>query len=103
MPKLREQGFEAIDDWMSMAGPKYMQALEDRMAELTGQGVGFFKLDGVFGHLNLRNFELHGARYGLPEMPQLGVDGLKAGQQGAERSEVSTSSSSTTSAPGRSA
>ena len=77
--KLRAQGFEAMDNWMSMAGPKYMQALEDRMLELTRQGVGFFKLDGVFGHLNLRNFELHGARYGLPEMPQLGLEGLQAG------------------------
>lgn len=81
IPKLREQGFEALDDWMSMAGPRYMQALEERMVELTKQGVGFFKLDGVFGHLNLRNFELHGARYGLPEMPQLGLDGIKAGDK----------------------
>ena len=79
--KLRAQGFEALDDWMSMAGPKYMQALEDRMVELTRQGVGFFKLDGVFGHLNLRNFELHGARYGLPEMPQLDIADFKAGDK----------------------
>lgn len=77
--KLREQGFEAMDDWMSMAGPRYMQRLEDRMADLTRQGVGFFKLDGVFGHLNLRNFELQGDRYGMPTMPQLGLEGLKAG------------------------
>jgi hypothetical protein len=79
--KLRRQGFEALDDWMSMAGPRYMQALEDRMVELTRQGVGFFKLDGVFGHLNLRNFELHGAKYGLPEMPQLGLEGFTAGDK----------------------
>ena len=79
VPKLREKGFEALDDWMSMAGPKYMQALEDRMVGLTRQGVGFFKLDGVFGHLNVRNFELHGERYGLPSMPQLGLDGFKSG------------------------
>lgn len=77
--KLRAQGFEGLDNWMSMAGPKYMQLLEDRMVELTKQGVGFFKLDGVFGHLNLRNFELHGATYGLPEMPQLELDGFTAG------------------------
>lgn len=77
--KLRAQGFEALDDWMSLAGPKYMQALEERMVGLTRQGVGFFKLDGVFGHLNLRNFELRGERYWLPSMPQLGLDGLKAG------------------------
>jgi hypothetical protein len=79
--KLRAQGFEALDDWMSMAGPRYMQALEDRMIELTRQGVGFFKLDGVFGHLNLRNFELHGAKYGLPEMPQLGLEGFTSGDK----------------------
>lgn len=79
VPKLRAEGFEALDDWMSLAGPKYMQALEDRMVGLTRQGVGFFKLDGVFGHLNVRNFELHGERYGLPSMPQLGADGFKAG------------------------
>jgi len=79
--KLRAQGFEALDDWMSMAGPRYMQALEDRMVELTRQGVGFFKLDGVFGHLNLRNFELHGAKYGLPEMPQLDIADLKSGDK----------------------
>lgn len=74
--KLRAQGFEALDTWMSMAGPKYMQALEDRMVELTKQGVGFWKLDGNFGHLNQRNFELHGAKYGVPEMPQLGLEGF---------------------------
>jgi hypothetical protein len=79
VPKLREKGFEALDDWMSMAGPKYMQALEDRMVELTRQGVCFFKLDGIFGHLNLRNFELRGERYGLPVMPQLGLDGFASG------------------------
>ena len=77
--KLRGAGFEALDDWMSLAGPRYMQSLEDRIVELTQQGVGFWKLDGLFGHLNLRNFELHGSRYGVPEMPQLGIEGLKAG------------------------
>lgn len=79
--KLRGQGFEALDTWMSMAGPRYMQALEDRMVELARQGVGFFKLDGLFGHLNQRDFELHGGRYGLPEMPQLGLDGFTSGDK----------------------
>jgi hypothetical protein len=76
--KLRDQGFEALDTWMSMAGPKYMQALEERMIELTKQGVGFFKLDGIFGHLNTRTFELKGDKYGLPVMPQLGVDAFRS-------------------------
>ena len=77
VPKLRAKGFEALDDWMSMAGPKYTQALEDRMVTLTRQGVCYFKLDGIFGHLNVRNFELHGERYGIPALPQLVADGLK--------------------------
>lgn len=79
--RLRAQGFEALDKWMSMAGPKYMQALEDRMVELTKQGIGFWKLDGIFGHLNQRNFELHGAKYGVPEMPQLGIEGFTSGDK----------------------
>jgi hypothetical protein len=77
--KLRAQGFEALDDWMSMAGPRYMQALENRLVELTQEGVGFYKLDGVFGHLNIRNFELHGEKYGIPATPQLGLTGFSAG------------------------
>ncbi|MDR2762039.1 MAG: hypothetical protein LBB88_05510 [Planctomycetaceae bacterium] len=74
--KMKNQGYEMLDPWASMAGPKYMQAFEDRTVELTRQGVSFFKLDGIFGHLNVRNFELHGGRYGLPEMPQLELDGF---------------------------
>jgi len=76
---MRAQGFESLDDWMSMAGPRYMQALEDRLVELTRQGVGFYKLDGLFGHLNRRDFELHGEKYGLPSLPQLGVQDFTAG------------------------
>jgi hypothetical protein len=79
--KYRAKGFEALDNWMSLAGPKYMQLLEDRMVELARQGVGYFKLDGLFGHLHLRNFELHGERYGIPHMPQLGLEGMKAGDR----------------------
>ena len=78
VPQLKEQGFETMGKWMSMAGPKYMQLLEDRMLELTNKGVNYFKLDGIFGHLNTREFELHGDRYGIPYMPQLGTDGLSA-------------------------
>jgi len=76
---MRAQGFESLDDWMSMAGPRYMQALEDRLVELTRQGVGFYKLDGLFGHLNRRDFDLHGEKYGLPSLPQLGAQGFSAG------------------------
>jgi hypothetical protein len=76
VPRYRDQGFEALDNTMSLAGPRYMALLEDRMVELTASGVTYFKLDGLFGHLNTRDFELHGERYGLPGMPQLGLDGL---------------------------
>ncbi|MBN1124282.1 MAG: hypothetical protein JXA82_04685 [Sedimentisphaerales bacterium] len=81
IPSLRKLGWEAMDDWMSMAGPKYMGMFEKRMVELTGMGMAYFKLDGLFGHLNLRNFELQGDRYGLPVMPQLGLEGIKSGDE----------------------
>lgn len=76
VPRYRAAGFEALDNYMSLAGPKYMDLLEKRMVELTKSGVTYFKLDGLFGHLFTRDFELHGAPYGLPEMPQLGLDGI---------------------------
>ena len=76
VPNYREKGFEALDQYMSLAGPKYMQLLEDRMLELTSQGITYFKLDGLFGHLNRREFELNGQKYGIPYMPQLGTEGL---------------------------
>ena len=75
----RGNGFEALDNWMSLAGPKYMKLLEARMVELAGGGVSYFKLDGLFGHLNTRNFELHGDRYGIPHMPQLKLGEMKSG------------------------
>lgn len=76
--RFKEQGFETMGKWMSMAGPKYMQLLENRILELTNSGVSYFKLDGVFGHLNTREFELHGNKYGIPYMPQLGTETLSA-------------------------
>ena len=81
VPKLKAQGFEALDNWMSLAGPKYMQALEDRMVELASQGVTYFKLDGLFGHLNTRDFDLHGDKNGSPYMPQLGLEGFRSDDQ----------------------
>ncbi len=72
----REAGYEALSLSMSMCGPKYMDALQKRMLELTRQGVTFFKLDGVFGHLNTRDFELNGR--GCPSMPQLETEGFSA-------------------------
>ena len=77
VPIMREKGLEALDEYMSLAGPKYMQLLEDRMLELTTQGVTYFKLDGIFGHLNRREFDLNGSDYGIPTMKQLDTKGFK--------------------------
>ncbi len=76
VPRYRAAGFEALDNTMSLAGPQYMTLLKERMVELTRSGVTYFKLDGLFGHLHTRDFELRGGRYGLPEMPQLGTEGF---------------------------
>jgi hypothetical protein len=73
VPALKQEGYETLGRWASLAGPRYMDALEERMAALTTAGVAFYKLDGLFGHLNQREFELHGRRYGLPELPYLGA------------------------------
>ncbi|BDD11367.1 enterotoxin [Fulvitalea axinellae] len=74
--KLGEQGFESLNLSMSLAGPKYMKMLEERILELTKQGVSYFKFDGTFGHLYIRDFELNGR--GAPAMPQLGISDWKA-------------------------
>ncbi|MEG0645924.1 hypothetical protein [Bacteroides sp.] len=71
---LRENGYEALSLSMSMAGPKYMDKLENRIIELTKQGVTYFKYDGLFGHLNTRDFELEGRN--TPYMPQLNTQGF---------------------------
>lgn len=76
VPKLEQQGFEGLGFSMSMTGPRYMDALEKRILELTGQGIGFFKFDGIFGHLYTRAFELQGR--GTARMPQLGTDGMSS-------------------------
>ena len=73
---LREKGYEALSLSMSMAGPKYMDKLEERVLKLTKQGVNYFKFDGLFGHLNIRDFELNGR--GVPMMPQLKTEGFEA-------------------------
>lgn len=73
---LRKKGLEALSLSMSMAGPEYMSKLEDRILELTRKGVAYFKFDGLFGHLNIRDFELNGR--GVPTMPQLNTQGFRA-------------------------
>lgn len=60
IPKMKAGGFKALDPWMSLSAPGYIDKLEERMVELTKQGVTYFKLDGIFGHLNIRNFDIPG-------------------------------------------
>lgn len=60
IPKMRAAGWRTLDPWMSMTGDAYMDALEKRMVELAKSRVDYFKLDGVFGHLNTRNFDVEG-------------------------------------------
>lgn len=75
MPKrMKEYGFEALDQGMSMTGEKYMGRLEERLVEFTRDGITYFKFDGLFGHLNQRDFELQGR--GTAAMPQLGLEGF---------------------------
>ncbi|MDO4550255.1 MAG: hypothetical protein Q4C96_03265 [Planctomycetia bacterium] len=65
----RAAGYEALSLSMSMCGPKYMDLWEKRVLELTKLGISYFKFDGLFGHLHVRDFELQGR--GCPGMPQL--------------------------------
>src|SRR6185369_7283657 len=62
----KSQGNEVISEFMCMAGPKYMDGLEKRLLELQGQGVKYFKLDGIFGQENDRDFCPFGKDHGHP-------------------------------------
>ncbi len=73
---MRQKNYEALTLSMSMSGPQYMQKLEDRILELTRQGVGYFKYDGLFGHQYTRDYELNGR--GAPTMSQLDTKGFTA-------------------------
>ena len=77
--RMRGYGFEALSYGMSMTGEKYMGKLEDRVIDLARHGVSYFKFDGLFGHLNIRDFELQGR--GTPAMPQLGMDGFSTSDE----------------------
>ena len=76
VPQLREAGMGGLKNYMSLANSPYMDMLEERMVGLTELGVTYFKLDGLFGHLNTRDFDLNGAVRGVPVMPQLGTAGI---------------------------
>ena len=58
MPRMQEYGFETLSYGMSMTGKKYMLKLEERVLELARMGISYFKFDGLFGHLNLRDFDI---------------------------------------------
>ena len=60
IPSMRKAGWRTLDPWMSLTGTYYMDALEQRMVELAASGIACFKLDGLFGHLNTRNFDIDG-------------------------------------------
>jgi len=77
VPALRAGGYEALGKWMSLTGPRHMQAFENRILELTRMGVVFYKLDGIFGHAARREFELRsGDAYGMPPLPHLQLGGF---------------------------
>ena len=77
VPHMREKGWGGLETFMSLANSPYMEKLEKRMLELTRDGVTYFKLDGLFGHLNQRDFDLEGAaERGVPVMPQLVPKGI---------------------------
>ena len=78
VPTLRKKGWGGLTHYMSLANTKYMDMLEDRMVQLTKDGVTYFKLDGTFGHQFRRNFDIDGAANGVPTMPQLGTAGWAA-------------------------
>lgn len=75
VPSLREKGWGGLTNYMSLANTKYMDMLEERMVQLTREKTTYFKLDGCFGHLNIRDFDIDGAANGVPTMPQLGTKG----------------------------
>ena len=74
VPSLRKKGWGALGNYMSLAYTPYMDRLEVRMVELAKMGVSFFKLDGLFGHLCRREFDLDGADHGVPVVPAPGLD-----------------------------
>lgn len=77
IPKMRAAGWRALAPWMSLTGASYMDALENRMTQLAASGVAYFKLDGVFGHLRTRNFDIEGFKGGEEELNDAKYDEAK--------------------------
>jgi len=78
VPAMRKKGWGGLSNYMSLADTKYMDMLEQRMVQMTKEKVTYFKLDGCFGHLNTRDFDIDGAANGVPTMPQLGTKGWRS-------------------------
>ncbi|WP_233243992.1 alpha-galactosidase [Tamlana fucoidanivorans] len=55
---------------MSMVGEKYMELLEEALLRMVDMGAVYFKLDGIFGHMGARFFEVVPNR-GTPVMTHL--------------------------------
>ncbi|UUO04665.1 hypothetical protein M4951_14845 [Blastopirellula sp. J2-11] len=77
IPAMRTAGWRTLDPWMSMTGTDYMDALEDRLVQLAADDVAYFKLDGVFGHLRTRNFDIEGFKGGEQELNEAKYDDAK--------------------------
>jgi len=78
---MREKKLGALSTWMSLANTPYMDLLEKRMVELTQQGISYFKLDGIFGHLFTREFDVNSGAHGVATMPQLNTKGFSANDE----------------------
>lgn len=77
IPPMRKAGWRALDTFMSLTGEDYMADLERRMVELAASNVDYFKLDGIFGHVNFRNFDIDGFGGGEEELNKNKYDNAK--------------------------
>ncbi|MES2996083.1 MAG: PDZ domain-containing protein [Verrucomicrobiota bacterium] len=89
IPRVEAQlATEGLNPWMPLDDGPYMNALQQRMKWLAGEGgVEFFKLDGLFGHLNTRNFRIAGFQGGEAalDVPQFDEAKLRYLSAGTER------------------
>lgn len=77
IPSMRAAGWRTLDPWMSLAGEPYMTSLEKRLVALAASPVGYFKFDGLFGHLNKRNFDVDGFKGGENDLNDSRYDEAK--------------------------
>lgn len=77
IPQMAKADWRSLDPWMSMTGEQYMDSLETRMVGLASSGVAYFKLDGVFGHVNTRNFDIAGFKGSEEELNDAKYDDAK--------------------------